>query len=91
MNAIVIDTNLFRPCLARRAMHHREVPPSPDHGSCSGSASSSSPIHFKVETGSSKGSSDGETSSPTDFNRLNNPFAVDGQSGHSKLPVLAAL
>lgn len=106
MNAIVIDTNHFRPCLARRASHHQEIPSSPDAESCSASSSSpihfkvdagsssvssSSPIHFKVDGSSSKGSSDGEaTSFPTDFNRVNNSF-TESQNGHSKVPVLAAL
>lgn len=89
MNAIVIDTNNFRPCLARRSS--RESGSSSPSGEVSPSSegspsSASSQIHFTMDStknGSSGGDSEPESA---DFDQ---PF--EGQNGHSKMAVPAAL
>lgn len=93
MNAIVIDTNNFRPCLARRSSRSEESGSSSPSGGVSPSsvsegspAAASSEIHFQMETtksGSSGGDSEPET---VDFDQ-----AFKSQNGHSKMAVPAAL
>lgn len=90
MNAIVIDTNNFRPCLARRSSRESVGSSSPSGGVSPSSEGSpgadSSQVHFKMDA--TKGGSSGGDSEPdtADFER---PF--EGQNGHSKMAVPAAL
>ena len=91
MDAIVIDTNNFRPCLARRSSRSEESSSSSPSGGVSPSSerspiATSSEIHFQMETtksGSSGGDSEPET---VDFDQ-----AFKSQNGHSKMAVAAAL
>lgn len=91
MNAIVIDTNNFRPCLARRSSREESSSSSSPSGGASPSSSgspvaSSSQIHFKVDT--DKGSVSGCDSEP-ETAEFDQPF--ESQSSHSKMAVPAAL
>lgn len=92
MNAIVIDTNNFRPCLARRSSREESCSSSPSGGGSSPSSEgspsdTSSQIHFTMEPtkggggGSSGGDSEPETAE----------FDFQSQNGHSKMAVTAAL
>ncbi|KAI9561821.1 hypothetical protein GHT06_012782 [Daphnia sinensis] len=91
MNAIVIDTNNFRPCMARRSSREESVSSSSLSGGASPSSSgspvaTSSQIHFKMDTDKecvSGGDSEPET---VEFDQ---PF--ESQNGHSKMAVPAAL
>ena len=96
-NAVVIDTNYFRPCESRRRLLDRDQgssagtsSPSSSSPSASLSPASASPptsteINFKMDsTGDDQRS---ECDSETNFDDRN---FTDGQNGHSKMAVPAA-
>lgn len=90
MNAIVIDTNHFRPCLARRSSRESTSSSSPSGGVSPSSEGSpgadSSQIHFQMETTKGESSGGDSEAESADFVR---PF--ESQNGHSKMAVAAAL
>jgi hypothetical protein len=90
MNAIVIDTNNFRPCLARRSSREESISSSSPSGGASPSSSdspvaSSSQIHYKVDTDKMSGCGCDSEPETAEFDQ---PF--ESQNGHSKMAVPAA-